>query len=118
MAIGVNADAFGELIDRYDGLGDLDRRIIRTPLDPDITFCDDPLRMMRAIRFATQLGFDIYPETLGAITRNADRIGIITAERIKDELFKIMAAPAPLDRLGTASADRTARPYPPLSWHT
>ncbi len=95
MAIRVNADAFGELIDRYDGLGDLDRRIIRTPLDPDITFSDDPLRMMRAIRFATQLGFDIYPETLDAITRNADRIGIITAERIKDELFKIMAAPRP-----------------------
>ncbi|MDE6853973.1 MAG: HD domain-containing protein, partial [Muribaculaceae bacterium] len=95
MAICVNADRFGELVDRYDGMGDLDRRIIRTPLDPDVTFSDDPLRMMRAIRFATQLQFDIYPETFDAIRRNAQRISIITAERIKDELFKIMAAPKP-----------------------
>ena len=95
MAIKVNADGFGDLIDRYDGLGDLDRRIIRTPLDPDITFSDDPLRMMRAIRFATQLQFEIYPETFEAIRRNAERIEIITAERIKDELFKIMASPKP-----------------------
>ena len=95
MAICVNAKEFGELIDRYDGLGDIKRRIIRTPLDPDITFSDDPLRMMRAIRFATQLQFEIYPETLDAISRNASRIEIITAERIKDELFKIMASPKP-----------------------
>ncbi len=95
MAVRVNSDGFGELIDHYDGVGDLERRIIRTPLDPDITFSDDPLRMMRAIRFATQLNFDIYPDTFDAIRRNADRIEIITAERIKDELFKIMASPRP-----------------------
>lgn len=95
MAISVNSDSFGDVIDKYDGLGDIRRRIIRTPLDPDITFSDDPLRMMRAIRFATQLQFDIYPETFEAIRRNAGRIEIITAERIKDELFKIMASPRP-----------------------
>lgn len=95
MAISVNAADFGEVIDRYDGLGDIDRRIIRTPLDPDITFSDDPLRMMRAIRFATQLEFEIYPETFEAIRRNAHRIEIITAERIKDELCKIMRSPRP-----------------------
>lgn len=95
LAISVNAANFGEVIDRYDGLGDIGRRLIRTPLDPDITFSDDPLRMMRAIRFATQLDFTIWPETLDAIKRNAQRIEIITAERIKDELFKIMASPRP-----------------------
>ncbi|MCM1066217.1 MAG: CCA tRNA nucleotidyltransferase [Muribaculaceae bacterium] len=95
MAICVNGDRFGELVDRYDGLADIEARIIRTPLDPDVTFSDDPLRMMRAIRFATQLQFDIFPETFDAIRRNASRIEIITAERIKDELFKIMAAPKP-----------------------
>ncbi len=95
LAISVNADTFGEVIDRYDGLGDIERRLIRTPLDPDITFSDDPLRMMRAVRFATQLDFRIFPETLEAIKRNASRIEIITAERIKDELFKIMASPRP-----------------------
>lgn len=95
MAISVNAASFGEVIDRYDGLGDIERRIIRTPLDPDITFSDDPLRMLRCIRFATQLDFDIAPETFSALRRNAPRIEIITAERIKDELFKIMAAPRP-----------------------
>ena len=95
MAISVNKDNFGEVIDRYDGLGDIERRIIRTPLDPDITFSDDPLRMLRCIRFATQLDFDIDPVTFAALRRNAPRIEIITAERIKDELFKIMAAPKP-----------------------
>lgn len=95
MAISVNAATFGEVIDKYDGLGDIERRIIRTPLDPDITFSDDPLRMMRAIRFATQLQFDIHPETFAAIRRNASRIEIITAERIKDELYKIMGASRP-----------------------
>lgn len=95
MAISVNADTFGTLIDRFDGLGDIRRRIIRTPLDPDITFSDDPLRMLRAVRFATQLQFDIYPDTLDAITRNASRLEIITAERIKDELGKIMRSPRP-----------------------
>ena len=78
MAICVNKDAYGKLLDPFDGIGDMERRIIRTPLDPDITFSDDPLRMMRAIRFATQLGFDIYPETFEAIIRNRERIRIIT----------------------------------------
>ncbi len=95
MAICVNSSRFGELIDRYDGLGDIERRIIRTPLDPDITFSDDPLRMMRAIRFATQLQFDIFPDTFEAMARNAERIKIITKERIMDELMKIMASPRP-----------------------
>lgn len=95
MAICVNADHFGDLVDNYDGMGDLERRLIRTPLDPDITFSDDPLRMMRAIRFATQLQFNIYPETLAAIKRNAQRLSIIKRERIKDELVKIMASPHP-----------------------
>lgn len=95
MAIRVNEDGFGELIDNFGGIEDLDNRIIRTPLDPDITFSDDPLRMLRAIRFATQLQFKIYPSTLRAITRNAYRIEIIVAERIKDELGKIMRSPKP-----------------------
>lgn len=95
LAISVNAGTFGDVVDNYDGLGDIERRIIRTPLDPDITFSDDPLRMMRAVRFATQLDFRILPETFDAIRRNAARIEIITKERIKDELFKIMAAPKP-----------------------
>lgn len=95
MAVSVNATSFGEVIDRYDGLGDIERHIIRTPLDPDITFSDDPLRMLRCIRFATQLDFDIAPGTFSALKRNASRIEIITAERIKDELFKIMAASRP-----------------------
>jgi len=95
MAICVNNDRFGELVDLFDGLGDIERHIIRTPLDPDITFSDDPLRMMRAIRFATQLNFTIHPETLQAISRNAQRIGIITRERIAVELEKIMLSPKP-----------------------
>ena len=95
MAISVNAGNFGELIDPYDGIGDLDYQLIRTPLDPDITFSDDPLRMMRAIRFATQLAFTIDDETFDAIRRNASRIEIISKERIADELMKIMASPMP-----------------------
>lgn len=95
LAISVNAHNFGEVIDHYDGLGDMERRVLRTPLDPDITFSDDPLRMLRAIRFATQLQFEIHPEALDAIRRNAQRIEIISTERIKDELFKIMKSPKP-----------------------
>lgn len=95
MALCVNANEFGRLVDLFDGVGDLYRRIIRTPLDPDITFSDDPLRMMRAIRFATQLAFDIDPSTLEAITRNAPRIDIITRERISTELMKIMQSDRP-----------------------
>lgn len=95
LAVSVNSDSYGEVIDRFGGLADIGSGIIRTPLDPDITFSDDPLRMMRAIRFATQLDFRIHPDTLDAITRNAGRIEIITRERIKDELSKIMRSPRP-----------------------
>lgn len=95
MALSLNPGEMGLLIDRFGGLDDLRQRIIRTPLDPDITFSDDPLRMMRAIRFATQLDFDIYPATLEAIARNASRIKIITRERILTELNKIMLSPHP-----------------------
>lgn len=95
MALCVNSGRFGELVDMYGGVADLDAKLIRTPLDPDITFSDDPLRMMRAIRFATQLGFDIVPETFEAIRRNAARISIISRERIMDELMKMMRAQRP-----------------------
>lgn len=95
MAISVNADSFGHLIDMFRGMDDINAKIIRTPLDPDITFSDDPLRMMRAIRFATQLQFHIHPDTLKAISKNASRIEIITPERIKDELGKIMRSAKP-----------------------
>ena len=95
LAICVNAGRFGELIDLFGGLADMERRILRTPLDPDITFSDDPLRMMRAIRFATQLEFTIYPETFEAIRRNAERIRIISHERVIDELRKIMQTARP-----------------------
>lgn len=95
LAIHVNRDGFGTLVDLFDGIADMERRILRTPLDPDITFSDDPLRMMRAIRFATQLDFTILPETFEAIRRNAERIRIISKERIVDELMKIMRAPRP-----------------------
>lgn len=95
MAVSVNGDSFGELVDLYGGVDDIASRTIRTPLDPDITFSDDPLRMMRAVRFASQLQFDIAPDTFDAICRNASRIEIITVERIKDELCKIMRSPKP-----------------------
>ena len=95
MAICLNKERYGELLDPFDGIGDLERCIIRTPLDPDITFNDDPLRMMRAIRFATQLGFNVYEETFDAIVRNNERIKIITKERIADELNKIMLSRRP-----------------------
>jgi len=95
LAMEVNAAGFGTIIDRYDGLGDMKRRILRTPLDPDVTFSDDPLRMMRAVRFATQLEFDIFPGTLASIARNASRLEIISRERIADELMKIMASARP-----------------------
>mgnify|MGYP000813628801 CR=1 FL=1 len=95
MAICLNAGRFGELVDPFGGIADLNARIIRTPLDPDVTFSDDPLRMMRAIRFATQLEFEILPETFAGIARNAERIAIISKERICDELSKIMRADHP-----------------------
>ncbi len=95
LALSLNASSFGKLLDPFDGIGDLERKIIKTPLDPDITYSDDPLRMMRAIRFATQLNFTIEKNSLDAITKNAERIKIITRERIVDELNKIMASPVP-----------------------
>ena len=95
LAVCLNKDRFGELVDPFDGVGDLWDGIIRTPLDPDITFDDDPLRMMRCIRFATQLNFFIEDETFDAIERNADRIGIVSGERIVDELNKIMLCRRP-----------------------
>ena len=95
MAICLNKERYGELLDPFDGIGDLERCIIRTPLNPDITFSDDPLRMMRAIRFATQLGFNLDEETFDAIERNRERINIITKERIAEELHKIMLSRRP-----------------------
>lgn len=95
LAISLNADTYGELIDPFDGLDDLENLTIRTPLNPDITFSDDPLRMMRAIRFASQLGFFIEPETFAAIGRNVERIDIISAERIIAEFNKILLSPRP-----------------------
>ncbi len=95
MGICLNERYFGELIDPFYGLEDLEDGILRTPLDPDITFSDDPLRMMRCVRFATQLKFQIDDETFDALARNAERIKIISQERITDELQKIMAAPTP-----------------------
>lgn len=95
MAWCVNGDRFGELVDPFDGMYDLEDCIIRTPCEPEKTFSDDPLRMMRAVRFASQLGFDIEDETYDGICRQADRIAIITKERISVELNKIMASPVP-----------------------
>jgi putative nucleotidyltransferase with HDIG domain len=95
LAISLNKEDFGTLIDPFSGIDDLKQQLIRTPLDPDQTFSDDPLRMMRAIRFAAQLGFRIYPETLEAISHNAERIRIISQERITDELNKIIMSKKP-----------------------
>ncbi len=95
LAVCLNQERFGELVDRFDGLLDMEDRLIATPLDPDITFSDDPLRMMRCVRFATQLRFQIEEETQEALMRNAERIKIISQERIIDELNKIMASPQP-----------------------
>ncbi len=95
MALSLNKDRYGELVDPFDGLNDLRNQLIRTPLDPDITFSDDPLRMMRAIRFASQLAFFIDPDTFEAIKRNKERISIISKERIADELNKIILSPKP-----------------------
>lgn len=95
LAISMNAASYGKLVDPFNGVQDMEEKIIRTPLEPDITFSDDPLRMMRAIRFATQLGFTIHPDTLASIKKNAERIDIISQERITDELNKIILARTP-----------------------
>lgn len=109
LAVCLNAERFGQLTDPFDGLLDMEDRLICTPLDPDVTFSDDPLRMMRCIRFATQLNFYIEEETFESLARNAERIKIISKERIIDELNKIIASPVPskgfveLDRSGLLS---------------
>ncbi|RLD83592.1 MAG: tRNA nucleotidyltransferase [Bacteroidetes bacterium] len=95
MAISLNQNNYGELLDPFNGLEDLGNKIIKTPLDPDITYSDDPLRMMRAIRFATQLSFKIEEESLKAIKRNSERLKIISSERIVDELHKILMTEKP-----------------------
>ena len=106
LALSLNRDDYGDLLDPFGGVEDLHSKLIRTPLDPDVTYSDDPLRMMRAIRFATQLGFVIYPESFEAIRRNRERLAIISFERITAELNKIMLARRPsvglylLDRAG------------------
>ena len=95
LALSLNEDSFGELLDPFNGIKDLENKIIKTPLNPDITYSDDPLRMMRAIRFATQLQFKIEESSFNAIKKNSDRLKIITRERIVDELNKILASPKP-----------------------
>lgn len=95
MAISLRQSDYGQLLDPFEGRKDIERKLIRTPLDPDITYSDDPLRMMRAIRFATQLRFTIEEDSFNAITRNRERIGIVSGERIADELNKIIMAEKP-----------------------
>jgi poly(A) polymerase len=95
LAVSLGKTNYGELLDPFDGIGDMERKIIRTPLDPDITYSDDPLRMMRAIRFSTQLGFQIEKTSFDAISRNRSRIAIVSTERITDELNKIILSAKP-----------------------
>ena len=95
LALCLNKDRYGELVDPFDGLTDMDNLLIRTPLDPDITFSDDPLRMMRAVRFVAQLGFRIEPETAEALSDMVDRIEIVSAERVRDELVKLLLSDRP-----------------------
>ncbi len=95
LALSLHADNFGDIIDPFNGLSDLEKGIIRTPLDPDITYSDDPLRMMRAIRFASQLGFKIENDSLNSILQNSERLSIISIERVMDELNKIILSHTP-----------------------
>ncbi len=95
LAVCLNRERFGELIDPFDGVWDMEDCLIRTPLDPDVTFSDDPLRMMRCVRFAAQLNFYIDEETFAALERNKERIKIVSRERVSDELNKIMMTPVP-----------------------
>jgi tRNA nucleotidyltransferase/poly(A) polymerase len=95
LALSLNPKTYGDLVDPFNGVLDLENKTIKTPLDPDITYSDDPLRMMRAIRFATQLGFEIEENSLASITQNAERITIISGERIVDELNKILSTEKP-----------------------
>ncbi|MCG9880158.1 MAG: CCA tRNA nucleotidyltransferase [Bacteroidia bacterium] len=95
LAISLNQHNLFELVDPFEGVNDIERKIIRTPLEPEITFSDDPLRMMRAIRFASQLNFDIHPQTFAAIKLHAERIHIVSMERVSEELNKIMLSPKP-----------------------
>jgi len=95
LALSLNEATFGELVDPFNGLADMENKTIKTPLNPDITYSDDPLRMMRAIRFASQLNFEIEAESLASITKNKDRISIISGERIVDELNKILMSQVP-----------------------
>lgn len=95
MAFSLNKENYGEILDPFNGINDLDAKIIKTPLNPDITFSDDPLRMLRAIRFATQLNFELDKTVFDAISRNKERIAIISKERITDELNKILLSPYP-----------------------
>tara|TARA_R110002126_G_scaffold291763_2_gene457116 strand:- start:13689 stop:15101 length:1413 start_codon:yes stop_codon:yes gene_type:complete len=95
LALSLNENSFGELLDPFNGIYDLENKTIKTPLNPDVTYSDDPLRMMRAIRFASQLNFEIEPASLSAIAKNAHRLKIITRERIIDEVNKILASPKP-----------------------
>ncbi|MBX2963463.1 MAG: HD domain-containing protein [Cyclobacteriaceae bacterium] len=95
LAISLNKQSFGELIDPFDGIKDMKGKMIRTPVDPVVTFSDDPLRMMRAARFASQLNYDIEPDTFSAMTSQAERLKIVSQERITDELNKIILSPVP-----------------------
>ena len=95
MGISLNSNNFGDLIDPFDGVSYLKKKLIKTPLDPDVTFADDPLRMMRAIRFAAQLNFDIEADTFESITKNASRLNIVSMERVTEELNKIILSPTP-----------------------
>jgi poly(A) polymerase len=95
LAIGLSKSNFGKLLDPFNGVGDIENKILRTPLEPEVTYSDDPLRMMRAIRFSSQLGFTIEKESLDAISKNKSRISIVSKERITDELNKIILSPIP-----------------------